>query len=257
MSSSPLLEVHGLSKNYGRHEALHDVSFTFGKWGGPPARRDAGRTGGPPHTLAVVGASGSGKTSLARCLAGFEKPSSGEIQFAGQPHEIQLIFQQPAASLNPRFTAAEAIEEPLVIQRRGTAVERRRAAERARREAGLPPEALGKRTHEFSGGERQRLAIARALVLEPKLLILDESLTGLDPGLQTQIIALLRDLQTRLDVAYILISHDLVLATSLATDIAVMDGGKLVELAPAAELLERPSHPRTRELIDAARALTV
>jgi ABC-type glutathione transport system ATPase component len=241
MSCKPLLTVRGLSKNYGRIAALQDVSFSL-----ETAR-----------TLAIVGTSGSGKTTLARCIAGFEKPSAGEIRFAGQPHEIQLIFQQPAASLNPRFTAAEAIEEPLVIQRRGTAHERRRAAERAMREAGLQPEALGKRTHEFSGGERQRLAIARALVLEPKLLILDESLIGLDPGLQSQTIALLRDLQARLGIAYILISHDLALAASLATDVAVMDGGKLVELAPVAELLERPTHPRTRELIDAARALAI
>ena len=247
MAASPLLSVRSLSKTYTRRRwwgaaepataALRDVSFTL----------DAGRT------LAVVGASGSGKTTLARCLASFEKPTSGDIVFQGAPQAIQLIFQQPAASLNPRFTAAEAIEEPLLIQRRGG----RAAVIRALEQVGLSPAEMDKRCDQFSGGEKQRLAIARALVLEPKLIILDESLTGLDVGLQTQIVALLRELQSATSVAYILISHDLGLAAGFASEIAVMDRGALVEHAPAATLFDHPSHPLTRELLAATRALTV
>jgi ABC-type dipeptide/oligopeptide/nickel transport system ATPase subunit len=245
MPSSLLLEVRNLSKTYQRRPlstaALHDVSFTL----------EAGRT------LAIVGPSGSGKSTLARCLASFETPTAGEIVFQGRPLEIQLISQQPAASLNPRFTAAEVIEEPLLIQRRGSSAGRRQSAARAMEQVGLSPADLGKRSQQFSGGELQRLAIARALVLEPKLIILDESLTGLDVALQTQITGLLRALQARLGITYILISHDLALAAGLATKIAVMDHGAIVEHASAAELLAAPRHPLTRELLAATRALTV
>lgn len=251
MSTDPLLAVRDLSKTYMRRRwwggtqpgvsALREVSFTL----------DAGRT------LAVVGPSGSGKSTLARCLARFEQPTSGEIQFAGDPLETQLIFQQPAASLNPRFTAGEIVEEPLLIQRRGTPADRRSRAVQVLKQVGLDPGDLGKPSRHFSGGEKQRLAIARALVLEPKLIILDESLTGLDPGLQGQVVALLRDLQTRLGLTYILISHDLELAADLASEIAVMDRGQIVEQATTAELLAAPRHPLTCELLAAARALAV
>ena len=255
MPADPLLQVHGLTKSYYRrrwfgpptvaHTALDAVSFTL----------DRGQT------LAVIGASGSGKTTLARCLAQFETPTSGEILFAGMPLspsrrlDVQLIFQQPAASLNPRFTAAEIVEEPLVIQSTGTRAERRERASHALELTGIARSALGKRSHEFSGGERQRLAIARALVGEPKLLILDESFNGLDPALARQIAGLLEELQERLCVAYLLISHDLSLVAGMASEIAVMEGGRIVERAPAAALTARPEHPRTRELLLAARIL--
>ncbi len=210
----------------------------------------------PATTLAVVGASGSGKSTLARCLAGLETPTSGTIQFAGEPLGIQLIFQQPAASLNPRFTAAEIVEEPLLIQRRGDSFARRERAAQALELVGIARSALGKYAHQFSGGEQQRLAIARALALEPKLLILDESLNGLDPALLAQIGALLTELQLRLELTYILISHDLELVAGLATDIAVMHGGRLVECGPAAAILTAPQDPQTRELLAATRILS-
>jgi ABC-type glutathione transport system ATPase component len=244
MSASPLLAVRSLSKTYERRRwwggaepgvtALREVSFTL----------DAG------HMLAVVGPSGSGKSTLARCLTRFEEPSSGAIEFTGDPLEIQLIFQQPAASLNPRFTAAEVVEEPLVIQRRG---DRRARAIQALEQVGLAGIDLEKPSRQFSGGERQRLAIARALVLEPKLLVLDESLTGLDPVLQSQMVSLLR----QLGLTYILISHDLGLAAELATEIAVMESGQIVEQGRAAEVLGSPRHGLTRDLVTAARALAV
>jgi ABC-type glutathione transport system ATPase component len=249
MSGDRLLAVRNLSKTYDRRRwwggtqpgliALYDVSFTV----------DPGRT------LAVVGPSGSGKSTLARCLAGFEKPSAGEIVFAGDPLEIQLIFQQPAASLNPRFTAAEIVEEPLLIQRRGTAVERRSRAARSLDQVGLTEADLDKPSGNFSGGEKQRLAIARALVMEPKLIILDESLTGLDPELQGQIVVLLRELQGQFGLTYILISHDLGLVSDLASEIAVMARGQLAEYGAVRQVLTEPRHPLTCELVQAAKAI--
>jgi ABC-type glutathione transport system ATPase component len=255
MPADPLLRVHELSKTYFRR-----------RWPAPPRPATAALAGvsftlDRARTLAVIGASGSGKSTLARCLTQFETPTDGEILFEGRPLsplrrlDIQLIFQQPAASLNPRFTAAEIVEEPLVIQRRGTRAERRERAAAALELTGIARAALGKRAHEFSGGERQRLAIARALVAEPKLLILDESFNGLDPSLAAQVAALLSSLQERLGVAYILISHDLTLVAGLAHEIAVMEAGAIVEQGPTSTLLSRPQHLRTRELIAASLAL--
>jgi|HubBroStandDraft_4_1064222.scaffolds.fasta_scaffold63135_3 peptide/nickel transport system ATP-binding protein len=262
--SAPFLSVQSLGKTYsGRRwwartrnttAVLHDVSFHLAK----------GRT------LGLVGPSGSGKSTLARCLALFEPPTQGTVHLEGRnlwtssrPErrtlraQIQLIFQEPAASLNPRFTAGQIVEEPLVIQRRGTSTTRRQRASELMETVGLPPEAIDKPALHFSGGERQRLAIARALALEPKLLILDESFSGLDLSVQTQVANLLSDLQTRLGLTYILISHDLAAVASLAQEIAVMDAGRIVEHAPTAELLASPRHPRTRELVEASLALSL
>ena len=255
MPADPLLGVRDLSKTYFRQRWLgvpHPVTVALA---GVSFSLERGRT------LAVIGASGSGKSTLARCLTQFEMPTGGEILFEGRPLsagrrlEIQLIFQQPAASLNPRFTAAEIVEEPLVIQRAGTAGMRRERAAAALEMTGIARGALCKRAHEFSGGERQRLAIARAIVAEPKLLILDESFNGLDASLAAQIAALLEGLQERLGIAYILISHDLRLAAGMADDIAVMERGAIVEYGPAATLMSDPRQPRTRELVAAGAAL--
>jgi ABC-type glutathione transport system ATPase component len=233
------LAVRNLRKTYGRMVALDAVSFTLGRG----------------KTLGVVGSSGSGKSTLARCIAGFETPDSGEIAFDGAPRQIQLIFQQPASSLNPRFTAGEIVEEPLLIQRRGTPAERRARAAAALDLVGIAASALGKRSQQFSGGERQRLAIARSLVLEPKLLILDESFNGLDPALTVQIANLLRELQARLGLSYILIAHDLELVSEFAGEIAVMEDGRLVEHGTTSAVFCAPQQPRTRELIAANLAL--
>jgi peptide/nickel transport system ATP-binding protein len=258
MPSEPLLVVQGLSKTYVRKRwwgkstetvALRDVSFTI-----PRAT-----------TLGLVGPSGSGKSTLARCLTFFEEPSSGQIRLNGRTHvraerrRIQLIFQQPGDSLNPRFTAAEIVEEPLVIGARRLKADGKQNClpHQALELVGLPRAALSKRAHEFSGGERQRLAIARALVVEPPLLILDESFAGLDPALQDQIAALLRDLQQRLGLSYLLIAHDLSLVADLAHEIAVMEHGAIVERGPTRELLDGASHPLTHELITAAQTLSL
>ena len=219
-------------------------------------------------TLGLVGESGSGKSTLARCIALFEAPTSGEIRLEGANlwstsrsgqrrlrSRIQLIFQESASSLNPRFTAAQIVEEPLLIQRWGTARERSERAGALMEMVGLRREAMAKRPLQFSGGERQRLAIARALSLEPILLILDEAFSGLDLPIQSQISNLLRDLQKRLALTYILISHDLESVAGLATEIAVMDGGRMVEHASTADLFAKPQHPRTQALIEAGVAL--
>jgi ABC-type microcin C transport system duplicated ATPase subunit YejF len=191
-----------------------------------------------------------------------KRADSGIVTIEGSPAAsvprtaIQLIPQQPAASLNPRFTAGEVVAEPLVIQKQGTREERSRAADNALQSVGLDPADRDKPALEFSGGERQRLAIARAIVAQPKVLILDESLSSLDLSIQAQVANLLLDLQAKLGIAYILISHDLLVVSRIAAEIVVMDGGELVERGTAAELLARPRCQVTRELVSASLALS-
>lgn len=262
MSADPLLSIRGLTKVYTQRRwlapepvptpALHNVTLNLGR----------GRT------LGLVGPSGSGKSTLARCLAMMEAPSSGEIRFCGRNLwnlnrrdrasvrvEIQLILQEPAASLNPRFSAEQVIAEPLRIQKCGARKARRERVLELMEIVGLPRQSAPKSSLEFSGGERQRLAIARALALGPKLLILDESLSGLDLSVQAQITNLLLDLQERNGLTYVLISHDLTLVRHIADEIAVMDRGHIVEHAGTFELLAKPRHPRTRALLDSSLAL--
>ena len=245
MPVDPLLQVEGLGKIYGTRPVLDRISFTLQR----------------ARTLAVVGPSGSGKTTLARCLARFEQPDSGRILLHGDDlrtlprSAVQLISQQPAASLNPRFTAGEIVAEPLLIQKEGNGEQRRTRAREAMRSVGLDPDADRKPALAFSGGERQRLAIARALVLGPQVLILDESLAGLDLSLQAQIANLLLDLQERTGMAYILISHDPAAVARIATELAVIEAGAIVESGATAALLAKPRHEATRTLVDAARAL--
>jgi ABC-type oligopeptide transport system ATPase subunit len=215
-------------------------------------------------TLALVGESGSGKSTLALCIACFERPTSGSIWFenldlaslqdshlrAIRP-QIQLVFQDPAASLNPRWTALELISEPFLIQRRLSAQERSQKALALLDRVGLPQKLAQRRADEFSGGQRQRLAIARALALEPKLLILDEALSALDCSIQAQIANLLIELQSSLGLSYLFITHDFAMAAHLADHIAVMDRGRIVESGPAEVILPSPSHPTTRSLLAA------
>ncbi|HLW52626.1 MAG TPA: dipeptide/oligopeptide/nickel ABC transporter ATP-binding protein [Candidatus Angelobacter sp.] len=202
----------------------------------------------PCSTLGIIGRSGSGKSTLARCLASIEQPDAGEIWFEGRDiarpdrhlralqRQIQIIFQEPGASLNPRLPAVEIVSEPLRIAGQPKGQRRERAAELMRL-VGLPPDSGSRLPPEFSSGQRRRLAIARALTLRPKVLILDESLTGLDLSVQAQISNLLLELQTAYSLTYICISHDLSLVAHLADEIAVMDQGQIVENAPVAEFL--------------------
>ena len=245
MPAEPLLRITGLRKSFQGRTVLRGVSLSLER----------------SRILAVAGLSGSGKTTLSRCLARFEMPDAGEIAIDGCRIEslprraVQMIFQHPAASLNPRFTAGAIVEEPLVIGRVGRSVRRDRVAE-ALSAVGLDPSAAGRRALDFSGGERQRLAIARALLAEPRLLILDESLASLDLSIQAQIANLLLDLRDRHGITCILISHDLANAARIADEIAVMHEGVIVEHAPAAQLLAAPAHPASRELVAANLALS-
>ena len=197
-----------------------------------------------------------------------ESPTTGEIWFAGENlaalkqnqlspfrRQIQLIFQDPASALNPRFTASEIIAEPLVIQREGTKPLRRERALNLMDQVGLPASSEHKRPFEFSGGQRQRLAIARALALEPKLLILDEALSSLDLSNQEMILKLLANLQTAHSLAYLHISHDLRLVSQFADEVAVMNDRTIVEHKRAAELFARPEHSYTKALLAAMPSL--
>lgn len=258
----PLLKVDGLRKRYGggrllvRGEgvtALSGVTFSVS----------------PGTTLAVVGESGSGKSTLALCLACLERPTAGRIEFEGREvaalgepdlralrPRIQLVFQDPAQSLNPRFTALEIVAEPLVVQKKFTRRERSDCARRLLERIGLSVEMAGRTPAEFSGGQRQRLAIARALVLEPKLLILDEALSALDCSVQAQIANLLMDLQASLGLTYLFITHDLAMAAHLADEVAVLAGGRIVEHGAAAKVLRHPQHAATQALLAAVPRLT-
>ena len=244
MGAEGYLRVEGLSKAFGGRPALRSVSFAL-------ARGKA---------LGLVGPSGSGKSTLARCIAGFERADTGAVLLDAAPPvtgDAQLIFQEAAASLNPLFTAGKIVAEPLVLRRLGTPAAHRKRAADWLETVGIPRAAIDKRALAFSGGERQRLAIARALIAEPKLLILDESLSGLDIVLQAQITRLLRDLQHRLKLTCILITPDLFLARRIAHEIAVMEAGEIVEHASAEELFAAPRHSRTSELLAASRALAL
>ena len=168
-------------------------------------------------------------------------------------YDFQMIFQDAVTSMNPRFTAAQVVEEPLLIERQ-TRQQTREAACASMIEVGLPADWSGRSISEFSGGQRQRLALARALVVRPKLLILDESLTGLDLSAQAQIVNLLLDLQATYSLTYLLISHDLALVSRMADEIAVMASGRIVERGPTVELMSAPGHEETIRLVAAARA---
>jgi ABC-type glutathione transport system ATPase component len=215
--------------------------------------------------LAILGASGAGKSTLAMCLAGLERPAAGSIWFEGrdlvsitEPQlravrpQIQLVFQDPAHSLSPRMDVFEILTEPWRIKRCFTHAERRRQADELLHTVGLSPAMFDRKAGELSGGQRQRLAIARGLALNPKLLVLDEALSALDPSVQAQIANLLVDLRQSRKLAMILITHDPAMAVHFANQVAVMHRGKIVELAAARELFLHPQHPATQQLINAA-----
>ncbi len=195
------------------------------------------------ETLGLVGESGCGKSTVARLIAGLYAPSEGRIAFAGR--RLQMIFQDPYASLNPRWRVRDIIAEPIRILHTSQRVEDLLV------QVGLAPEDGDKYPHEFSGGQRQRISIARALGGEPDLLICDEPTSALDVSVQAQILNLMSELQRRLGLTYLFISHNLAVVSQVADRVGVMYMGRIVELAPAAELFSRPRHPYTRMLLDA------
>jgi ABC-type glutathione transport system ATPase component len=263
-SKSPVLRVCELSRSYRRKgapwqrahaiEAASHVNFEI----------FAGQT------LALVGTSGSGKSTVARCVSRLERPDAGEIWLNGtdiaqlESNDLapfrqicQMVFQDAATSINPRSTAAEVIEEPLVIQQLGNKRERRQRVQELMREVGLSPDSVDRLGMEFSGGQQQRLAIARALAPKPSVLILDEALSGLDLSTEAHIANLLLDLQSAHALAYLLISHDLALVARLADTIAVMANGKIVEQGPTPQVIRHPTTPETRSLVAATESARV
>ncbi|WP_180828827.1 ABC transporter ATP-binding protein [Sulfitobacter pontiacus] len=222
-------------------------------------------------TLAIVGESGSGKTTCARIAMGAERPDAGgAVLFRPDPaaaplavHDLsptertafqrqaQMVFQDPYSSLSPRMRVQQALTEPMEVHNIGTARDRREKAAEMLRWVGLNPDMLGRFPHAFSGGQRQRLSIARALTLDPKLLICDEPTSALDVSVQEQILTLLEDIRDRANLSYLFISHDLAVVARIADEVAVMRAGVIVEQAPPDTLFYNPQHPYTRALIAA------
>ena len=214
------------------------------------------------ETLALVGESGCGKSTVARLIVGLYPLSAGRIVFDGADladpasaplrRRMQMIFQDPYASLNPRWRVRDIVAEPIVAH--GIAPDKARLAARVAElllQVGLAPEDGEKFPHEFSGGQRQRISIARALSSNPEFLVCDEPTSALDVSVQAQILNLMKDLQQRLGLTYLFISHNLAVVAHIATRVGVMYLGRLVEINDAKELFERPRHPYTRMLIDA------
>ncbi|MGX5659483.1 oligopeptide/dipeptide ABC transporter ATP-binding protein [Castellaniella ginsengisoli] len=209
------------------------------------------------EAFGIVGESGCGKSTLAAVLMGLLKPTEGELRRLprgdGRSADVQVVFQDPQSSLDPRLPAWKVIIEPLVAAGRGRMG---KTALRARAEAlavqvGLRPEQLGRYVHEFSGGQRQRIAIARALATGPDVIVLDEPTSALDVSVQAQILNLLKELRRAHGLTYVLISHNVSVVRHLCDRVAVMYLGQVVEQGPAAQVLESPRHPYTRELLDA------
>ncbi|MBV9446111.1 MAG: ABC transporter ATP-binding protein [Streptosporangiaceae bacterium] len=235
-----------LQRRVGTVSAVADVSFAV----------PAGRTFG------LVGESGCGKTTIGRLIVGLERATSGRILFGGDDltrlsgrerrrrSGIQLMFQDSYASMDPRMRVGTILREPLVIQRQGSRASQQRLVTAILEEVGLPASAAGRYPHEFSGGQRQRLGLARALILRPAMIVADEPVSALDVSIQAQILNLMRELQADHGLTYLFISHDLSVVRYMADRIGVMYLGKLVETGPAADVYLRPVHPYTKGLID-------
>jgi len=245
----PVTKGAVMQRRVGFVSAVADVSFEIGKG----------------QTLGLVGESGCGKTTVGRLLVGLDKPTGGTISFAGQDlakrsgreyrrdrRKIQLMFQDSYSSLDPRMRAEAILREPLVVQGMGSRAEQYKRIREMLGHVGLPETALERYPHEFSGGQRQRLGFARALILSPELIVADEPVSALDVSIQAQVLNLMRDLQRELGLTYMFISHDLAVVRYLSTRIGVMYLGKLVEIGPADEVYLTPAHPYTRGLIDSA-----
>lgn len=258
-SKTPLLEVKDLKKwfpakssAFSREKAfikaVDGVSFTL----------NAG------ETLGVVGESGCGKSTMGRSVLRLLEPTSGQVLFEGKDYtalksadlrksrtDLQIIFQDPYASLDPRMTIGDIIGEPLDIQLKLPAKERMQRVLKTMERVGLNTRYINRYPHEFSGGQRQRIGIARAIVLEPKLMVCDEPVSALDVSIQAQVINMFEDLQNQLGVAYLFIAHDLLVVQHISNRIAVMYLGHVVELADANELMSDPKHPYTQSLLSA------
>ena len=256
---TPLIEVREVRKHF---------PIGGGLFGGPRARVLAvdgvSLAIQPGETLGLVGESGSGKSTLGRLMLRLIEPTSGEVTFDGRSlltlgarelralrREMQIIFQDPYGSLDPRMRVESIVGEGLAIHGLGTRVQRRERVRELLELVGLPPEAARRYPHEFSGGQRQRIGIARALACKPQFLVCDEPISALDVSIQAQIVNLLEDLQDAERLTYLFISHDLKIVQHISDRVAVMYLGRIVELADAPTLYRTPKHPYTQALLSA------
>jgi len=253
-----LLEARGLSRDYTLSRGLFASHATVKALVGASFTLSAGKT------LAVVGESGSGKSTLARLLTLIEEPTAGALFIDGEDvvsagaetrkrlrREIQIVFQNPYGSLNPRQRIGKALEEPLLVNTNLSAREREKQAREMMEKVGLRPEYYRRYPHMFSGGQRQRIAIARALMLRPKILVLDEPVSALDVSIRAQVLNLLAALQEEYRLAYVFISHDLSVVRHIADEVMVVYLGHVVEKGPREAIFASPQHPYTRALLSA------
>jgi oligopeptide transport system ATP-binding protein len=256
----PLLKVTGLKKYFpvkkgiliertvDHVKAVDDVSFELY----------------PGETLGLVGESGSGKSTTGYCILQLIKPTDGSVSFLGKEltsmgredlrrmrREMQIVFQDPYASLNPRMTVGNIVAEPLEVHGIGNKKSRQQQVRELLEVVGFNPHFTNRYPHEFSGGQRQRIGIARALMLNPKLIVCDEPVSALDVSIQAQILNLLKDLQRDFDLTYLFIAHDLAVVRAISDRIAVMNRGKLVEIGDANEVYNNPKDPYTKALLSA------
>ena len=256
--STPLVEVRGLTKHFTRGGGLFQKGTVVKAVDGVSFSIDEGETFG------LVGESGSGKSTTGRCMLRLVEPTAGEVRYAGDDvlafsssrmraarRHMQMIFQDPYSSLNPRMKARDIVDEPLIIHKLGSKQDREARVAELFRLVGLDPAHLDRYPHEFSGGQRQRIGLARALALEPKFIIADEPVSALDVSIQAQVINLLMDLQQRLQLTYLFIAHDLRLVRHICRRVAVMYLGRIVEMGDTEAIFASPAHPYTRALLSA------
>jgi peptide/nickel transport system ATP-binding protein/oligopeptide transport system ATP-binding protein len=259
---APLLEVTNLTKHFEAKtgvwqtpavvKAVDGVSFSIAEG----------------ETFGLVGESGCGKSTTGRCILRLVEPTSGEVRFRGENvlafsrerlrlarRDMQIVFQDPYSSLNPRMQVRDIVEEPLVVHSLGSREERRARVAELMELVGLEGAHLDRYPREFSGGQRQRIGIARALALRPALIVADEAVSALDVSIQAQIVALLQDLQTRFNIAYLFIAHDLRLVEHICRRAAVMYRGRIVEMGDTKTIFARPTHPYTQALLSAVPVL--
>jgi peptide/nickel transport system ATP-binding protein len=266
IGSVALVEVRNLTKIYPLGESI----FGGGAQGEVRAVDDVSLTIEPGETLALVGESGSGKSTLGRLILRLIEPTSGSIRFDSRDllaathrnlcqmrREMQIIFQDPLGSLDPRLRVDEIVAEPLVIHQNMSRDARRTRVAELLRAVGMDESAGQRFPHEFSGGQRQRIGIARALALRPRFIVADEPVSALDVSVGAQIVNLLAQLQREFGLTYLFISHSMPLVRYLATRIAVMHRGKIVETGATEQITEQPQHPYTKSLLGATPEIMV